>query len=86
MIEAKMYGWYSAKAAERCGIVEYETPDGKTVLVTTVTHEPEGVGYMWDDKKPVGEVTRFVRTVKESDYLWMTKESWPQRLDFGGRL
>jgi cytochrome oxidase assembly protein ShyY1 len=64
--EKKMYGWFSEKAAKISNVNLYESASGGTVEVTCITSDPEGCSYMWEDKKPVGEVLRHVRTVRQN--------------------
>ncbi len=62
-MDEKLYGWYSAKADERCGHSVYRTPDGTEAVVTAVYRGPTSPNYHWDDKFCVGEVTTWVSSV-----------------------
>lgn len=58
-----LYAWYSEKAAAQRGSSIYAREDGTEVEVTSVYREIEGgKDYLWEDKKYVGEVVRYVRT------------------------
>ena len=56
-----MHGWYSEKAAEVCGSIFYETPEGREVKVTGVTFDEEGKGYKWSDRVYIGPVEKYLR-------------------------
>lgn len=57
----KLYGVYSAKAAEKIGTKIWQRPDGTEVEVVSVADDPKCLSFLWDDKVFVGEVTKFVR-------------------------
>jgi hypothetical protein len=57
IVEDRLYGIFSARAWQNSGGVLYKTPEGSTVRVTAVTHQPEGdPAYAWPDAVLVGEV------------------------------
>jgi Ribonuclease G/E len=64
------HGWYSQKMRDlishergKGAAHEYKTPDGKAVIVTTVTNEKNRESILWDDLYCVGEVTEWIREV-----------------------
>lgn len=58
----KLYGFYSTKAVRSgCSTSLYSMPDGREVEVTCVCRDEPGVGYVWEDKVPVGEVVTWLR-------------------------
>ncbi len=61
------YGFYSQKAVDSgSDAYVYKGPNGEDVFVTCVGTDPEALNYLWDDKQSVGEVTSFVRQIKNS--------------------
>lgn len=54
------YGVYSHKAAKKHGTFTYSTPDGKHIIVTTITQDPKFPTYHWDDAVLVGPVADFI--------------------------
>jgi hypothetical protein len=73
MDEKKLIGLYSAKAAEQYGYSIYETPEGKTVMVTAACEECNLDQYGWEDKVVVGLVTKFVRSYSAENNSIYTK-------------
>lgn len=63
------YGFYSDTAAKQYGYHVYRTPDGREVYVTAIYDDPEGLGYMFDDKYKVGVVSEYVRSVNPHSNL-----------------
>lgn len=63
----KIYGWYS-KSADIISdlIVTYNTIDNRTVKVTCVTDNPDSSGTAWHDIRCVGELSRYVSSVKNT--------------------
>jgi hypothetical protein len=57
---AAQYGIYSHKAAQEIGSFTYTTPEGDTILVTSVGSNPSFPNYAWDDARVVGRVEAFV--------------------------
>lgn len=65
------HGFYSPKAAARCGTFIYLNADGGRVEVTAVYFDEAGLDYMWDDKVYMGEVTQFIgRRLPPSEGSW----------------
>lgn len=68
------YGFYSRQADERSGHFVYKTPSGETAVVTHITKDKTGKGYLWPDKVFVGEVVDYgdggfvSSTVKQQSY------------------
>ncbi len=64
----KYYGYFSRRAYLQRGYTEYETPEGKRVIVTLATKESDleevKKFYLWDDVVFVGEVTVFCGAFK----------------------
>ena len=58
------YGFYSETAAKQFGYQVYKTPSGGEVMTTCVSTHPDAPEYAFSDKRCVGEVTDYVRTVK----------------------
>jgi hypothetical protein len=58
-----LYGWYSAKHHEYHEASIYSTPDGKEVMVTSVTNTPHHCGLGYDDVVSVGPVVKRWRSV-----------------------
>ena len=58
---SNMVGLYSAKADSLFGHFLYETPEGKTVVVTAVYNKGDEHSYEWDDKIVIGPLSRFIR-------------------------
>ena len=57
----KMYGWYSSECCEETGHwMQYETPTGEIVCITSVTEEKDGNIFSWSDIKYIGEITKIV--------------------------
>jgi hypothetical protein len=87
------YGFYSQQAREKAGASIWSTPDGRNVEVTAVFDEPDGIGYLWPDKKLVGEVVEWVehgvgkfRVTQSSTLLFQdTKEVEIGGLDKDGK-
>lgn len=77
MAETKRkWGFFSEKAvAFGVGTSFYKTPDGGRVEVTAIDEDPEAKTYLWDDKRPVGEVTEYdgegrPRSRRQGASLW----------------
>ena len=63
------YGFYSETASKQNGYHVYKTPDGREVNVTAIYADPEGSDYLWDDKRKVGVLGEYVRTVNPHSNL-----------------
>lgn len=50
------HGWFSARQGERYGVFEFETLDGKKVILTEVSLEPTDEGNKWPDLEYKGLV------------------------------
>ena len=61
-----LHGFYSAEAEAEYGYFIYTLKDGSEVKVTGVTLDKEGLGYKWEDKRYVGEVVKYVRSLNRS--------------------
>jgi len=57
------YAFYSEQYFNRRGGVYYKTPDGREVLASQVSLDPNGSDFQWPDKVPLGVVTDYVRSV-----------------------
>lgn len=66
MIEKKLYGWFSVQQSKVTGIVVYKDANGKEIECSLVTSTPENVT-KWDDIAFLGEVTTYIRRVKEGE-------------------
>jgi hypothetical protein len=65
-MNAIKHGFYSATAAKQHGTVVYLSPSGNEVEVTAVydSIEQGEQDYKWEDKRYVGPVDKYVRSVK----------------------
>lgn len=76
----KYYGWYSDKMDATIGHAIYLTPEGKQVLITTVTDSRTNHYTQWKDMTFVGEVTEFIHSHKrlfpriEMEYKFIKQE------------
>lgn len=60
----QLYGWWSAQHDQTFpgSACIYETPDGRHVSVTTISHSNTDPGhYKWPDAKCVGPVTKCIK-------------------------
>jgi hypothetical protein len=54
-----MHGWYSVRQSRVGGVLLYQTPDGNTVEVTSVTDDVEH-HTEWDDIAYIGVVCKYL--------------------------
>lgn len=73
-------GWYSEKQANIAGIIEYMTPDDKTVLVTSVSLTENYTEHNFDDMMRVGNVTAFIRRIRETWLSLEMKRLWKREM------
>ena len=71
--DVKKWGFFSATAYEKFGSFIWETPEGKEVEVTGITHEENGSSYKWPDKIPVGQVIKYVKAGHVGYHKWELK-------------
>lgn len=74
------HAWFSQKAANLYGSIIYAREDGTEVEVTVAKRKIEhGETYLWDDKKYVGEVVRYVRRRQPNKLTVIKKLFIPNR-------
>jgi len=74
MEEKIKYGFYSEQAAQHSGeVVYYKTIESKTVIITCVCDDREGIDYCWDDKVYCGQFVTYLGR-SDSEYLLIKKK------------